>query len=146
VFQRGAQPNTIEDWLRLVNRNCNDARALLKVRSSSTAWQCAGFAVECTLKAAVMSHHRWNAWPSRERRLDLYGHNLHLLMREAGIQELQLLRDPIAHKWQTVLLWGRGDTYNPGAMPLRVAKDMVEAACGPDGVIQWIDTRFRLSM
>lgn len=142
----GAQPQTIDDWLRLVSRCCNDARVLLRGNATSGAWEHAGFSVECALKAAVMAHHRFNRWPSREHRPDLYGHNLRLLMREAGINDAALLRDRIAPRWQVVLLWGRGDTYNPGAMPSKAARDMVEAACGSDGVLRWIGSRFRLNM
>lgn len=140
----GAQPDSIEGWCILARRNQASARALLAAKQPSQAWNAAGFAVECALKAAVMKHHRHNRYPSREDRPDLYTHNLHGLLREAAVDLRGLARDPIAPHFQTVLLWERSEGYNPTSMPMRVAEDMVTSACGPSGVLQWLATRYRL--
>jgi hypothetical protein len=141
-----SEPQSVEDWLALVRRNCAAAQELLKKNMTAEAWYHAGFAIEAAVKAAIMVYHRFNTWPSRGLRQDLYEHKLHSLLQEAGIDVKQLTKDPVAHKLQTVLLWNRGDTYNPKAMPRRVAASMVEAACGSDGVRSWIGARFRLDI
>jgi hypothetical protein len=138
------QADTVEDWLRLARRQEAAARALLDKKLTADAWGHAGFGVECTLKAAIIKHQRFNRWPSRSLRADLHTHNLFYLMQEAGIQSADLHNDPIAPKWQTVLLWRRGDAYDPAAMPVKVAQDMLDAAYGSDGVVAWICRRFRL--
>jgi hypothetical protein len=141
-----SNPQSVEDWLSLVRRNCAAAHTLLLKNMTSEAWNHAGFAIEAALKAAIMVYRRFNTWPSRGLRQDLYGHNLFHLLAEAGIDIKKLSKDPVAYKLQTVLLWNRGDTYNPKAMPRRVAASMVEAACGSNGVRSWIGTRFRLNI
>lgn len=93
-----------------------------------------------------MTHRRFNRFPPKESRPDLYTHNLMHLAREAGIDFGGLARDPIAPHFQTVLLWNRGEGYNPSPMPMRIAEDMVSSACGPNGVIQWLATRYRLTI
>ena len=114
----------------------------MRAKITADAWNHAGFAVECAVKAAIMARLRLNVWPSRDHRAEFYTHNLHDLCKILGIQFNT--RDPVAPKWQTVLLWGRSDSYYPGAMPIKVASDMIEAGCGPEGVIPWLIGRFRL--
>src|SRR5262245_9328384 len=126
----------------LMRRNCAAAHALLKQKITANAWSDAGFAVECALKAAIMRHRRFKRWPTKSSRPDLYTLSLHRLIGEAGLTLSP--RDPLAPKWQTVLLWRREDTYGAKPMPVKVARNMVEAACASDGVIAWLTTRFRL--
>jgi hypothetical protein len=135
---------SVPDWVALVRRNCASAHALLKQKITANAWNDAGFAVECALKAAIMRNARFNSWPTKGSRPDLHTHLLHHLIKEAGI--VLSARDPIAHKWQTVLLWRRSDTYVSKPMPFKVASDMVEAACGPGGVIECLNTRYHLDI
>lgn len=136
---------TIEQWLALASLNCTAALTLLDAKQTVSAWNHAGFAVECTLKAAIMRHQKFNRWPSKEHRPDLYSHNLTVLLTESGLTRQSLLRDPMASKLATVLQWGRTHSYYPKAMPHRVAKDMYEAACGSNGVNSWLRNRFRLA-
>ena len=145
-FTYGIQPETIEGWCRLATRNQTAARTLLLAKHPSEAWNLSGFATECALKAAVMAYQRFNRFPDKDRRPDLYTHNLMHLAREAGIDFRGLARDPVAPHFQTVLLWNRSEGYNPSSMPMRVAEDMVSSACGPSGVIQWLATRYRLTI
>lgn len=145
-FNFGAQPETIESWCRLAARAQLSARTLLWAKLPGEAWTASGFAVEYALKAAVMAHQRFNRFPGKDQRPDLYTHDLKHLAREAGIDFRGLVRDPVAAHLQTVLLWKRSEAYNPTMMPMRVAEDMVSSACGPSGVIQWLATRYRLTI
>ena len=146
VFNLGMEPSTIEGWCTLATRGCATARTLIGAKHSTDAWAQAGFAVECALKASIMAHQRFNRWPSKDLRPDLYTHDLRHLAREAGLDFRSLIRDPIAPHFQTALLWRRTEGYNPNAMPMRVAEDMVKSACGPSGVVQWLATRYRLTI
>jgi HEPN domain-containing protein len=146
VFTLGDLATSVEDWCRIATRAQASARTLLSNKHTAEAWGASGFAVECALKAAIMSRHRFNRWPSREERPDLYSHDLRHLFAEAGIDLQALIRDPPAPKLQTVLLWRRGEGYNPKAMPEKVARDIVDAALGPEGVIEWLCMRFRLTI
>lgn len=145
-FSFGVQPENVDGWCRVATRYQGAARTLLAMKHPAEAWNSSGFAVECALKAAVMVHQRFNRFPSRDLRPDLYTHDLKILAREAGIDFRELVRDPIAAHFQTVLLWSRSEGYNPTTMPMRVAEDMVSSVCGPSGVIQWLATRYRLTI
>ncbi|MCJ2096171.1 hypothetical protein MKK67_27270 [Methylobacterium sp. J-072] len=146
MFDLGGQPETARDWFRLAEKQAGVARTLLAARHTIDAWSHAGFAAECALKAAVCRHQRFNRWPSQAERPDLYTHNFTDLMALAGIDRAQLKRDPVGPAWMTVLLWRRTESYNPGAMPLKMAEDMCAAALGANGVLQWLDSRYRLSI
>jgi hypothetical protein len=37
-----------------------------------------------------------------------------------------------------VLQWDRGQGYDPSPMPRKVARSMIEAAFGDNGVVTWI--------
>ena len=145
-FSLGVTPDTIEGWCLLAKRNRAGARTLLQAKHTSEAWTASGFAVECALKASIMAHQRFNRFPTRDLRPDLYTHDLRHLAREAGINFRELVRDPVAAQFQTVLLWKRSEAYNPTTMPMRVAEDMVASACGSSGVIEWLSTRYRLTI
>ena len=145
-FNFGVQPETIEGWCRLSGRARLSARTLLGAKLPGEAWTASGFAVEYALKAAVMAHQRFNRFPGKDQRPDLYTHDLKHLAREAGIDFRGLVRDPVAAHFQTVLLWKRSEAYNPTTMPMRIAEDMVASACGPSGVLQWLATRYRLTI
>jgi hypothetical protein len=142
----GPEPQTIEDWMKLWRRHCQGARQLLEGNSTALAWFNAGMAVECALKACIMAHLRLNRWPDRTLRKELHTHDLRKLALAAGVEIEKLSRDPVFPSWCTVHLWRRSEGYSSKPMPFRVARDMVEGACGLDGVIQWLMIRFRLDI
>ena len=137
-------PNSPDDWRALALRQEASARHLLDGAFTGDAFFHAGISVEAMLKAAVMKHEGLNRWPDRSDRRELYSHNLVRLAGLAGVEIFDLAHDPIAPRWQVVRLWKRAEAYDPAVMPLRVARDMVEAACGSEGVNRWIEHRFRL--
>lgn len=138
------QPDSADEWLILAERHEAGARQLLEAGSTDLAWFNAGLSVECMLKAAIMRKDGLNRWPERPSRPDLWTHDLTRLAKAAGINLPGLITDPISAAFLVVLLWRRGEGYNPKTMPLRVASDMVLAATGKDGVNQWIAKRFQL--
>lgn len=141
MFDHGAQPNSVEDWLALAAREEAAAHQLVNDKNlAAMAWTHAGSAVECALKAAIMAHTGMNRWPERTERPDLYDHDLQKLASLAGITISP--RDQVAASWVVVLRWRRGQTYNPKRMPRRVARDMLGAAFGSTGIVPWIRSTF----
>lgn len=93
-------------------------------------------ATECALKAYIWRTERFNQWPSRRDRDELYTHDLRRLRSVAGI-----MVDPTeatAPSWHVMLQWDRNQGYDPKPMPSKVAQGFVEAAFGPDGVVTWL--------
>lgn len=104
--------------------------------TTSPAWSAAGFALECTLKAAIMHREGLNSWPSRDRRRDLYTHNIAELAAILGMQVDAA--HPIAPAWAVVLQWRRDDMYSL-RMNQAVATSLIEAVFSEDdGVATWI--------
>lgn len=114
--------------------------ALSHEKTTSAAWSQAGFALECTLKAAIMRRERLNSWPSRAARKDLYTHDLADLARILGMTVDAA--HPIAPAWAVVLQWRREDMYSL-KMTRAVAVQLVEAVfSNDDGVGPWIHQNF----
>jgi hypothetical protein len=136
-----ADPQSTDEWLRLVRQHERVARIICddKIAASQAHWH-AGIAIECALKAYIMHVQRFNGWPSKESRPDLYTHDLRELLKISGIS----LRssDPVAPAWALVLQWDRNQGYEPKPMPRKVARSFLDAAFGQNGVVTWI--RFSL--
>lgn len=103
------------------------------------AWHNAGSAVEFALKAVIMRRERYNIWPSKEAKPELHTHNLRSLFRLAAI-DLHSAPKALRGSVRTALDWDRGHDYNPGTMKRSVARSMVNAVCGPEGVVAWLKT------
>ena len=127
--------DSIEGWLALAQQHENAARDLVRRVASQAHWH-AGIATECAIKAFIMRKERLNSWPSRSARRDLYTHDLRVLQRIAGITVPPT--DRTAPAWHVLLQWDRNQGYDPKPMPRKVARAMVDAAFGPDGVVTWI--------
>ena len=137
-------PQSVGDWLTLGNRYRLDALLMKRNKQYASCWRETGFAVECFLKAAIMSKERWNRFPSRESRPDLYTHDLRRLLELLSIDLKTLHSHPVAPKLNTVLGWKRSHGYNPTAMSEKYASAIFEAAFD-DGVVEWLVTTYRLN-
>lgn len=136
-------PQSVHEWCALAVQKRDAAQVLLSAGHFQEAWICAGFAVECAVKAAIFKNERFNSWPSRSRRPDLYVHDLYTLFGLAGINLVGITSDPVAPKIMTVCLWQRSDGYKT-RMPGKVARDICSAAFDVDGVLNWISIRFQI--
>jgi hypothetical protein len=134
-----ADPQTIDEWLNLARTHEVSARLLCedKVAAAQALFH-VGLAVEAALKALIMKRERFNDWPSKAARPDLYTHRLPDLLRLAGVMLSRT--DPLAASWHVVLAWDRNQGYDPKAMPRKVARAWVEAAFGEKGAVTWIRT------
>jgi hypothetical protein len=133
--------DSVEEWLELAEMYRKLARqALMDTSTASAAWSQAGFALECTLKAAIMRRERLNSWPSREARRDLYTHSLRDLARILGMTVDAA--HPIAPAWAVVLQWQRDDMYS-SKMTRVVVVQLYDAVFSEDeGVATWIRQNF----
>lgn len=136
----GQQANSVEEWLRLVEHARRQAEFCLQFpEMASAAWSHCGFACECVLKAAIMDKERFNSWPSRDARRDLYSHNLLDLAKILGWKPTP--QDAVGPAWGVVVNWRREHMYTPD-MSLIVAQDLYEATFGQEGVVTWIRQHF----
>ena len=139
--------DSVDEWLELFRRYKGDAELLLANRRAESAWFNAGLAIECCLKAAIMSKEGLNRWPERATAPELWSHDLVFLFRRLGIDPLGF--DPqneLAPALKLVLDWRREHGYAIGKFPMKYAKDMNEAAFGSPGVIEWIAGLYRLNI
>lgn len=130
-------PKKISDWLQLVTHH--ELVAVRLADDKLVAGQAvfhAGLSVECALKAYIWHVHRFNQWPEKSDRPDLYNHNLRKLKDIAGIKIKPT--DSNAPSWHVMLQWDRNQGYDPKPMPRKVAKNYIEASFGEDGVVTWI--------
>jgi hypothetical protein len=139
--------NSSDEWLELCRRYRGDALALRDILRPDGAWMNAGFAVECCLKAAIMKKEGLNRWPDRFDDPDLWTHDLRVLFKRLGIDQLTFdPKNPIAPTLKTVLDWRREHGYSVGKVPLKFAKDICEAAFGSNGVVEWLAGLYRLNI
>lgn len=130
-------PQSISDWLALCRQHERAALAIVEdKRACAQAVHHAAFAVECALKAYILHKERFNQWPSKGSRPDLYVHDLRALRRLAGVDVKPT--EPTAPAWLVMLQWDRNQGYDPKPMPRKVARSYVEAAFGSDGVATWL--------
>lgn len=136
-----SDPKSPEEWLRLAAQHELAAKTMCEDRKAAgMAYGHVGFGAECALKAYIMHKERFNQWPSKDSRPDLHTHNLRDLMDIAGIPRDP--KGPLAPQWAVVLQWNRAQGYDPKPTPRKVARQMVEAAFGSDGVVTWIRQQF----
>ncbi len=133
---------TADDWEKLARDKLSAARRLHQTRHLTEAYEQAGYAVECALKARIMRHERLNQWPSRQRRRDLYTHDLALLLTMAGLEDrvLAAMADgsDIGVAWSIVKEWSVDVRYTRAMRP-KLARDMVWAVSSSGaGLVSWI--------
>ena len=137
VRVNGPQASTIAEWLTLADQHEAATRAIYGV---PVAWgQCIfhlGLTVECLMKARIMQRGRFNTWPTRPMRRDLYTHDLRALAILADMPADPL--DAIAPALHIVLQWDRNQGYGHRPPRRAVVDGFMEAAFGPEGVATWL--------
>lgn len=134
--------NSVEDWVRLSKQARTSAFALARHQSTyNQAWAYAGFSVEALLKASIMAKERFNAWPSRGARPDLYVHDLEKLALVLGMEIVA--HDVVAPAWSVMLQWRREHMYVTGNQSAAVIKGLLDAAFAEKkGVCEWISRNY----
>ena len=97
-----------------------------------------GTSIEHALKAVIMKREGLNRWPDRTAPGNYWTHDLNKLRTKLNLKLDHA--SPVAPNWQVVITWTRYEDYNydPKPMPKKVAASYIEAAYGPDGVMQWV--------
>jgi hypothetical protein len=131
----------------LCKRYRGDALALNGSNRPEGAWLCAGFSIECCLKAAIMKKEGLNRWPDKEDAPELWTHDLLGLFKRLGVNPLGFdHKNPVAPRLKLVLDWRREHGYAVGKVPARFADDICEAAFGSNGVLEWIADLYHLNI
>ncbi len=104
----------------------------------------AGLAVEQALKGRIMRHLGMNRWPARKERPEFYSHDLGELARHAGLigvlEQAVAQADELGRLWMVAKDFAINRRYPDGAnFPIRLGRDMVEAACGRNGLVEWLN-------
>jgi HEPN domain-containing protein len=99
----------------------------------------AGSAVEFALKGLIMKRERFNSWPDRGQRPDLHVHSLEALFDLAHLQHSGL-SSALRANLRVAFSWSRWIDYEGGRVPRRLARDMMEASFGEDGVVPWLNS------
>lgn len=132
--------NSPEEWFSRAADKEKVARHFAEDKvAAREAILAAGSAVEFALKAVIMKRERFNSWPERSSRPEIYTHDLYTLFELAGIDHA-MMPVRLRARWKVVLSWNRWMDYEYGRVPRRVARDMVEAAFADDGVVPWLKT------
>ena len=127
-------PSTTREWLIVAAERASDADALAGSRQRSHgAVYMAGFAIECSLKAYLQSHHLKFPTSGRE------GHNLKALW---AAREFRLgdLNDQTGHLTFFVTSWSTDIRYSASQADPVESTERVQAARALTG---WIQTRVR---
>lgn len=129
-----------DDWLRMAEAKREAARLTVDSKlACGEAWMAAGFAVEFSLKAYIMRRFGMNRWPDKQARPELYVHDIRKLFDIAGV-DLSTVPKASRGAVRTILDWDRLHEYAGRKMARSNARSMVEAAFGPEGVIEWLKT------
>lgn len=94
-----------------------------------------------------MRKERLNRWPDKDQAPDLWTHDLTGLFKRLGINPSKFdHKNPVAPALKMVLDWRREHGYSVGKVPLKLAKDICEAAFESDGVIEWLADLYKLNI
>lgn len=130
--------DTPEEWWRRIEGKRLVALHMKEDRRNAVeAWDACGTSVEFALKAVILKRERWNRWPDKADRPDLYTHDLRRVMALAKIGPIDVPRS-LKFEVSTALSWKRESAYRGSVLPRRQAREMYEAVFGPNGVIEWL--------
>jgi len=135
---------TAADWAQAARESIRDAARLAKMRSWRNAYMLAGLAMEQALKGRIMRHLGLNRWPTRKERPEFYSHDLGELARHADLvsvlEQAVAQADDLGRHWMVAKDFAINRRYPDGAsFPVRLGRDMVDAAGGPNGLVEWLN-------
>lgn len=129
---------------RLAEVRLNEARSLLDARHWSGAYYLSGYAVECALKAKLVTQfQRWRL-PDKQQVQRAYTHKLDELVRLSGLEaDLidELARPAFNVNWTLAKDWSEASRYT--TRNRTQATELVEAVGNPrEGVLPWLRQRW----
>ncbi|MBM3981431.1 MAG: DNA-binding protein [Planctomycetes bacterium] len=128
------------EFQQLADVRIDEAGVLLAAGKWAGAYDLAGYAVECALKACVANRTPAEAFPPRKTD-EYYTHDLNVLLKTANLVSARDVygaeKPTFASHWRTVALWKEDARYRRIDEP--DAKALIEAITDPtDGVLQSI--------
>jgi hypothetical protein len=94
-----------------------------------------------------MKRERLNRWPDRESAPELWTHDLRALFKRLGVDPSTFdPKNAVAPSLKMCLDWRREHGYSIGKVPVRLAKDICEAAFESNGVIEWLAGLYLLNI
>lgn len=141
---------TSDDWAQSARESLRGAELLAQAHNWRNAYMLAGFAVEQALKGRIMRHLGLNRWPARKDRPEFYSHDLGELAQLAGLrerlEEAILAGEAFGRAWMVAKDFAINRRYPDGKpFPVRLGRDMVGAAGMPGGLVEWLNSRERLT-
>lgn len=132
--------NSVDEWLEMARQQQAAARHMLSgpPEARATVVFHVGSSIEFALKALIMKVEGLNRWPEKSDPGNYWTHDLTELRKKLKLKIEYT--DPVAPFWQVVKQWNRSAdySYNPKPMPMTVAESYIEAAYGPNGVMEWV--------
>ncbi|NVN44422.1 hypothetical protein HW537_10985 [Asaia siamensis] len=131
-----------DDWVSMVQSNMKMADLALHAGEWSHAYHHAGVAVECALKARIMSVRGLNRWPTKREDNAINVHKLESLARQCDIrgllEDMERNQDmpDLLGAWMIAKDWFNEVKYR-SRFPEKLAENMVHA-CDEGGLIEWI--------
>lgn len=113
--------------------------------SPSGAYYLAGYSVECALKARIAKSTPESVFPARDKRPELYVHNLSRLLKSAGL-DTELMDERRTNRrldtnWRVLQGWSVFSRYE--MYPAADAQSLISAiGDAGDGVLQWLSMRW----
>lgn len=135
--------------MNLARRRISESRALFRARQYSGAYYLAGYAVECSLKAAICKQFRHHTLPELKTVKNTFQHDPQNLLKHSNLADAfdQARRnDPdLGANWATIILWSEASRY---VKQSRVnARDLIRAVDdGPSSFMQWMSTQWLRSI
>jgi HEPN domain-containing protein len=134
------------DFQQLANDRVADARVLLTAKRWAAAYYLAGYAVECALKACVITYlMRTDQFPERKFSEQCWTHSLTQLLGLAGLKAdlaSASAADPdLLDNWDAVKDWSEASRYVH--TPKARAEELYDAVADrKHGVLPWIKTHW----
>ncbi|MGF9648707.1 hypothetical protein AAIH32_12065 [Pseudarthrobacter oxydans] len=129
------------DMRELSRRRVAEAGSLLQGEHWSGAYYLAGYAVECALKACILSSVRKYHMPEKTAINDSYSHDIEKLARIAGItsalQARQQSDTAFAVNWRLVTEWSEASRYEIKT-EIEAREMMTAVTHRVRGVLPWI--------
>jgi len=136
----GKKADSVAEWVQLARQNelvCT--QLLANQQTVPAAFNSAGLACECILKAAIMRKFGFNQWPDRKVRPDLYVHDLLTLAKILGFAPKPV--DAVAPYWAVMTQWEMTQRYE--VVTPQVSQQICGAAFKPKvGVLEWISQNY----
>jgi hypothetical protein len=129
-----------KDFQRLTDLRAKEAATLVRSKNHQGAYDLAGFAVECAIKACIAKKTKRHDFPVDARYAGrVYSHDLSELLKLADLDgplERDMTTNPhLAENWIVVKSWRVDCRYETTGLD---GKEMVDALTAPNGVLTWI--------